>query len=165
MDAIFERLLGNNFSELVGLTLDASIPVTEQLANEIIESALQGNPNITYCRVAISRENRVRVSVKSPRWPWPVDLKLKLFRNVDFTDSPRVRAFLENNILLGKLGALFKALPDGITIYENQISVDIGSFLHTQQQKRLLDLVKSVEIKTEEGKVIFDIKAGVDGER
>ena len=161
MDAIFERLLDNNFSELAGLTLDASIPVTENLATEIIESALQGNPNITYCHVAISRENRITASVKSPRWPWPLDIKLKLFRNVDFSGSPRVRAFLENNILLGKLGALFKALPDGITFYENQISVDIGSFLQTQQQKRLLGLVESVEIRTEEGRVIFDIKARV----
>ena len=76
--------------------------------------------------------------------------------------SPKIRAFLENNVLLGKLGSLFKALPEGISLYENQIVVDVGSFLPGPEQQRMLDLVKSVEIRTEEAKIIFDVKAEVD---
>lgn len=159
MDAIFHRLVGSNFSELPGLTLDAIVPVPERLINEILEAALRGNKDLEYCRVSISRQNRVSVNLKTPLWPWPFNLKLKLFRAVDFSESPKVRAFLENNLLLGKLGALFKALPKGVTLYEDQISVDIGSFLQTPEQRRLLDLVKQVEISTEEGRIIFSIQA------
>ena len=159
MDVIFRRLINNNLSELPGLTVDATIPVPERLVNEILVAALQGNKNIESCQVSIGSQNRVTMNVKTPLWPWPLNLKLKLFGSVDFSGSPKVRAFLENNILLGKLGAMFKALPDGIVLYEDQVSVDIGSFLQTAEQKRILELVKSVDIRTEEHRIIFDVKA------
>jgi hypothetical protein len=158
MDAIFQRLIEDNFSELPGLEVDARIPVPERLVNEIITASLAGNKNIEYCRVSIGGQNRVTANLKTPLWPWPLNLKLKLFREVDFSGSPKVRAFLENNILLGKLGALFKALPAGIVLYEDQISVDVGSFLQSAEQKRYLQLVKAVEISTEAGRIIFDVK-------
>ena len=162
MDRIFRKAIENNFSELVGLTVDASVPVPEHLVNEIIEVTLQGNKNMTYCRVSIAGENRVFVNLKTPLWPWPLNFKLRLFRSVDLTGPPKIRAFLENNVLLGKLGSLFKALPDGINIYKDQIVVNIESFLQTPEQKRMLGLVRSVEIRTEEAKIILDVKAGVD---
>ena len=158
MDAIFQRLVDSNFSELKGLEVNASIPVPERLVNEIIAASLIGNKNLEYCRVSIGGQNRVTADIKSPLWPWPFHLKLKLFREVDFSGSPKVRAFLENNVLLGKLCALFNALPQGILLYEDQISVDLGSFLQTPDQKRALQLVKAVEIRTETGTIIFDVK-------
>ena len=158
MDAIFHRLIDNNFSELKGLEVNAIVPVPEPLVNEIIATSLVGNKNLEYCRISIGGQNRVAADIKSPLWPWPFHLKLRLFREVDFSGSPKVRAFLENNVLLGKLGALFKALPPGIVLYEDQISVDLGSFLQTPEQKRYLQLVKAVEIRTEIGTIIFDVK-------
>ena len=157
MDAIFRRLIDNNFSELPGIEGNASVPVPERLVNEIIVASLRGNKNIEYCRVSIGIQNRVTAKIKTPVWPWPLDLKLKLFRDVDFSGSPKVRAFLENNVLLGRLGALFKALPEGILLYKDQVSVDVGAFLQPDQ-KRYLKYVKSVEISTEAGTIIFDIK-------
>jgi hypothetical protein len=158
MDAIFQRLIDNNFSELPGLQVNATVPVPERLVNEIIAASLQGNKNIEYCRLTIGEQNRVNVNIKTPLWPWPLNLKLKLFRDVDFSGSPKVRAFLESHVLLSRLGALFKALPDGIVIYEDQVSVDVGSFIKTPEQKRYLALVKAVAIGTEVGRIIFDVK-------
>jgi hypothetical protein len=157
MDAIFRRIVGNNFSELPGLQVDARVPVPEPLVNEILEEAIRGNKNIESCRASIGRQNRVSVNLKTPLWPWAFNLKLKLFSTVDFSGSPKARAFLENNVLLGKLGALFKALPEGIFLYENQISVDIGTFIQDPEQRRFLDLIKAVEISTEEGRIIFNV--------
>lgn len=158
MDKIFQKILDNNFSDVAGLTVDASISVSEPLLNEIVNLVLEGNEEITYCRMQVHEQNRITVDVKSPRWPWPLNLKLRLFRSVDLSRSPTVRAFLENNVLLGKLGSMFKMLPPGITIYDDQISVDIGAFLHSPEQQQLIDLLKSVEIGTEEGRLIVDIK-------
>jgi hypothetical protein len=159
MDAIFQRFVKTNFSELPGLRVDASIPVTERLANELIEVSLRGNRNIESCRLSIGGQNRVSVNLKIPRWPWPLNLKLKLFHAVDLSGSPKVRAFLENNMLLGKLGAQLNALPKGITIFEDQVSVDLGSFIETPEQRQILELVKAVEIRTEPGILIFDVMA------
>ena len=157
MDKVFQRIIDQNFSDLPGLSVDAFIPVPESLVNEIIQASLLGNKNISYCRIMIGRDNQISADVKSPLLPWTFHLKMKLFGSVDLTGSPKVRAFLENNILLGKLGALFKALPDGINIYDDQVVVDIGTFL-PPEQRRLMDLVKSVDIKTEEGRVILDVR-------
>jgi len=157
MDKIFQRIIDNNFSELPGLVVGACIPVPESLISEIIQTTLRGNRTISYCRVTVGRDNEITADVKSPLLPWTIHLKMKLFGSVDFTSSPKVRAFLENNVLLGKLGALFNALPQGINIYDDQVVVDIGSFL-SPEQKGLLDLVRSVDIKTIEGKVILDVK-------
>jgi len=162
MDEIFKKLIDNKFSDLKGLTVHASIPGPQQLINEIIKAALQENKNIEYCRVSIGGQNRVSVKLKTTMLPWPLDLKLKLFKLVDLARSPRIRASLENNLLLGKLGSFFNALPKGINLYGNQVVLDIGYFLRTPEQRRILDLIKSAEINTEEGKVILDVKIRVD---
>ena len=157
MDKIFQRLLANNFSELPGLTVDALIPVSEELVNEMIGVALRGNKSITYCRVSIHGDNHVVADVRSPLLPWTLHMKMKLFHSVDFTSSPKLRAFLENNLLLGKLGAFFHALPTGVALYNNQIAMDVEWFT-PPEHKHLLALVKSVDIQTEEGKVILRVK-------
>ena len=158
MDAIFQRLVDNDFSELPGLKVDATVPVPERLVNELLAASLLGNKNIEYCHVSIGAQNRVSANVKTTLWPWPFNLKLKLFHAVDLSGSPKVRAFLENNLLLGKLGALFKALPREITLYEDQITVDLGAFIQSPEQKRLLALLKNAEIQTEPGVIILDIQ-------
>jgi hypothetical protein len=158
MDRIFQKLMDDDLSDLAGLEVAASIPVPEHLLNEIISSALNGNHDISYCHVKVNPENRITVDVKSPRLPWQFTLKLRLFRTVDFTHSPTIRAFLDNNLLLGKLGAFLKLVPDGIKIYDDQVSVDIGSFIRDPMQRMLLGLIKALEIGTESGKVILDVK-------
>ena len=158
MEKIFERLIDSDLAELNGLTVDATIPVSESLANEFIDLTLQENPQLEYCRVHIHGENRITLEVKSPRWPWPLHVKLKLFRSVDVTHSPTIRAFLENHGLLGKLGSLLNMLPDGIMIYEDQLSINIEAFMPGQELRKLLELIKTMDVRTEEGRIFFDIK-------
>jgi hypothetical protein len=164
MDKIFQKIIDSNFSDLKGTTVDATVPVPEYLINEIIEAALQGNRNITSCHMSIHGQNQVSAKVKTALLPWSLNLKLRLDDSIDFASfsSPKIRAWLENNILLGRLGWFFKALPDGVKLYGNQVVIDIASFLHTAEQKRMLDLVKSVRINTEEGKVILEIKVEIE---
>jgi hypothetical protein len=157
MDKIFSRLVGNNFSELPGLMVDAFVPVPENLVNEILQVTLRGNKTITYTRVSIHSDNRVIADVKSPLLPWTLHLRMKLFHSVDFTGAPKLRAFLENNLLLSKLGSLFHALPKGVALYNNQIAMDVEE-LTPPEHKQFLTLVKAVDIQTEEGKVILKVK-------
>ena len=163
MDEILKRLVRDHFSELAGLTLVASIPVTERLVNEIVGTAIRGNKNISYCRISISHQNRVSVNLKTALWPWPLELKLRLDRIVDFRRSPLLRAKLENKVLLGRLGSFFKVLPDGVHISGDQVVVDLGALILAPEQKRFLELIKAAEIKTEEAQVIIDITAAVNG--
>ena len=164
MDKIFQRIIRSNFSELRGTVVDASIPLSESLINELLAEVLRGNKNIALLRASIHAQNRVSLDVKTTLFPWPLNLKLKLDTSVDFASyaSPKLRAWMENNRLLGSLGSLFNALPQGIKLYGEQVVIDLGVFLHTPEQRKLLALVKSVDIRTEEGKVILDAKIEVN---
>ena len=162
MDKIFQRVIDNNFSDMAGLTADASIPVPEYIVNEIIEAALRGNKKIKKCRVSIYGQNKISVNLKTSLWLWPINLKLRLERSVDFTGYPKIKASLENNVLLGELGSLFKAVPNGVNMQGNQVIIDVQSLLDTPDQRKILDLIKSVEIRTESGKVTFEIKIEVE---
>jgi hypothetical protein len=164
MDQIFQRIIRNNFSDLKGTTAEATIPIPQSLINEIIEASLKGNKNIASVRVSVSAQNRVAADIKTTLLPWPLNLKLKLDTSVDFASysSPKIRAWMENNRMLGSLGSMFNALPEGIKLYRDQVVIDLGAFLRTPEQKRLLKVVKSVGIRTEEGKVILDVRLEVD---
>lgn len=164
MDKLLQKLIDSNFSDLKGATVDALIPVPQSLINELIKNALQGNRNIASIQVSVHAQNLVSANVKTTLLPWSLNLKLKLDKAVDFASysSPKIRAWLENNRLLGTLGSVFNALPEGIKLYGNQVVVDLGAFLRTPEQRKYLKLVKSVGIRTEEGKVILDVRAEID---
>ena len=167
MEEIFQKIIARNFGDLAGLTANASIPVSGSLLNEIIEVALEGDGTIDSCQVSIHEQNRVSVRLKTSLLPWALNLKLKLDNSVDLASfsSPKMRAWLENNQMLGSLAAAFHALPEWIKLYGNQVVVDLGFFLRTPAQQRLFDLVKSIEIRTEADKAIFDARIRVDPEQ
>jgi len=165
MDKIFQKIIHNNFSDLQGTTVDALIPVSKSLINEFIAAALKGDINIASIQASIHAQNRVSLDVKTTLLPWALHIKLKLDTSIDFASysSPKIRAWLENNRLLGSLGSFFNALPEGIKLYGDQLVIDLGVFLPAPGQKQILELVKSVGIRTEEGKVILDVKIEVNG--
>jgi hypothetical protein len=163
MDRVFHRIIYNNFSELKGTVIDASVPVSQSLINELIQISLKGNKNIESIQVTVHPENRVSATVKTTLLPWSLPLKLKLDHSVDFGSysSPKLRAWMQNNRFLGSVGALLNVLPEGVRVYGDQIVLDLGTFLHGPEQKKYLDLVKFVGIQTEEGQVNLDVKIEV----
>jgi hypothetical protein len=164
MDKIFQKIINSNFSDLKGTTVDASIPVPQALVNELIEAALKGNKNVASIRASVYAQDRVSLDVKTTLLPWPLNLKLKLDKSVDLASysSPKIRAWMENNRLLGSLGSLFNALPEGIKLYGAQVVIDLGVFIRTPEQKRIIELIKSVGISTKAGTLILDVKIEVD---
>ena len=161
MEKVFQKVLDNNFSDLAGLAAEVSVPVPEYLVNELIEAALAQNKSITSCQIIIGAQNQVLVNLKTSLWPWPIRLKLRLEKQADFTGAPKIKAWLENQVLLANFGSLFSLLPVGVNIQGNQVSVNVDAFLTTPESKRILKLIKSLEIKTEQGLAIFVIKAGI----
>jgi hypothetical protein len=164
MEKLFQRIIDNNFLDLQGTTVDASIPLSESLINEFIKAGLKGNKTISAIQVSIHPQNQVSANIKTTLLPWALNLKLKLDRSVDLASyaSPKLRAWMENNRLLGSLGAFFNALPEGIKLYGNQVVVDLGAFLNTPEEKKYFDLVKSVGIATQEGRILLDVKIEVE---
>jgi hypothetical protein len=163
MDKIFQKIINNNFSDLQGATATASIPIPQSLINELVAAALRENKNIASARVSVEPHNRISLDVKPTLLPWSLNLKLKLDTSVDLASysSPKLRAWMENNRLLGSLGSLFNALPQWIKLYGDQVVIDLGAFLRMPEQRRILPLIKSIGIHTEKGIVILDVKLEV----
>ena len=166
MEKVFQRIIQDNFSELQGATVAARVPVPQSLINELIGAALEGNRNIESCRVSVHPQNRLTVQVRTTLLSISLALKLKLDSSVDLASysSPKLRAWMENNRWLGRISSLFHALPEGVRLYGDQIVIDLGYFFRTPEERRLLELVKSIGVTTEEGKVILDIYLQVDQE-
>ena len=162
MNEILQRMIDGNFSELDGLKVDASIPLSEHLVNEFVAAALQGNRRITNCYIAIHGDNRFVVNLKTPLWPLSIKLKLQLDRSVDIINGPKIKALLMNFSLAGKLGAALKALPQGITMQHDKVIIDLDSFPMPQDQRKWLPLIKAVEVSTEEAKINLEIKIQID---
>jgi hypothetical protein len=158
MDGILQRLIESNFSDLGGLKVQASIPLPEHLINEFIAEVVRGNKNITDCRVSIFSQNRVSIDLKTPLWPWPVNLKLRLENTVDLSDSLKIIASLENHGLLGKLGSALNVLPDGIQMSDDQLIIDIGSFLAGTEYRKMLNFIQSIHIMTEAARIFLDVQ-------
>lgn len=164
MERIFERIVEGNFAELKGTTVQASILVSESLINELVEAALSESQSISSAPITVHPQNRISIALKTRLLPWALPLHLKLDDSVDFASysSPKLRAWLERNRWLGSLGSILNFLPEGIKLYGNQLVIDLAAFLKMPEQRRLLDLVKSVDIRSEEGKLILDAQLGVD---
>ncbi len=164
MEAIFQKIIGNDFSDIAGLRANASIPLSQSLINEILAVVLEGDEIIQACQVSIHEQNRVSVYLKMSLWPWPLDLSLKLDKSVDYASfsSPKMRMWLENHRVLGRLGSLFNTLPPWARIYGSQVVIDLAFFPRRPEQRRFLSLVKSIQVRTEEGKAILDVKIEVD---
>ena len=161
MDTLFERLSKLDDSELAGFVVNASITIPESLINEIVAAELGESKMVSYCRLSIEPKNRVDVHLKTTLWPWPLTLKLRLFRSIDLSHSFTIRAFLENHVLLAKFGSLLNALPSEIRFYRDQVSVDIEALIKESHQKRFLDLLREVNIQTDAGQVTLDLQMGM----
>jgi hypothetical protein len=138
--------------------------VSQSLINEIIAWMLQGDRIIRACEVSLHAGNQISVHLRMNIFPWSLHLRLKLDKSVDFSSfsSPKVRAWLETHRLLAGVGAFFRLLPDWIRLYGNQVVLDLGYFPREPEQRRILELVKSAEIRTEEGKALFVLKIAAD---
>jgi hypothetical protein len=161
MQEILQRLIRDNFLELGGLSIQASIPLPEHLLNEFIAEAVRGNKNITGCRVSIFSQNRVSIDLKTPLWPWPVNLKLRLEDSVDLSDSLKIKASLENHGLLRKLGSALNVFPDEIKLNGDQLVINIGSLLVGTEYEKMPDLIQSIGIMTESARIFLDVKIEV----
>src|SRR5512143_46919 len=147
MEAIFRKIIANDFSDLAGLTAGASVPVPEALLNEVIAAAIEGDQTIQSCQVTIHEQNRISVRLKVKVLPWTLHLKLKLDRSLDFASfsSPKIRMWLETHRLLSSMGSFFNAFPEWAKLYGNQVVVDIDALLRTPEEQKLFSLVRSVD--------------------
>lgn len=146
------RLLAENPSELKGLSIEGTIPLTERIINKLIENELKNNRMVKYCKVSIGDQNHVKISMVIFQWiDIPFKLEARIERVIDFTVTPILKIHLLDDTILriAKLVGLFRRLaPTGVTIDGGVITIDLMTIRYNNDWKALLRLVKWSEIVT-----------------
>lgn len=152
------------FRDLAGTTINATVPVSERLLNEIVAATLPKNVPVRDVRVHPEPGNRfsVRIAPKAAFLP-QLTLKLDIERQPQFPTQPElVLRMATMGGLLGFASAAFpiaSMLPPGVRLEGERIVVDLRALAHREGVLDLLELVKDLQITTEAGRLIVRVSA------
>ena len=165
--AILVNLRDARFRDLSGARISASVPVSEQLLNEIVRATMPGNLPVREVVVHPEPMNRfsVRIVPKAAFLP-PLTVKLQIEKQPEFPASPElVLRMATMGGLLGLAGAAFPIagmLPPGVRLDGERIVVDLRAMAQREGVLDLLALVRELEITTEEGRVLIFADTSVE---
>jgi hypothetical protein len=152
------NLRDRKFRDLAGARVSGSIPISERLLNEIVAATMPKNLPVRDVSVRPEQGNRfsVRISPKAAFLP-QLTVKLEIEKQPQFPTSPElVLRMATMGGLLGLAGAAFpiaSMLPPGVRLEGERIILDLRALAHREGVVDLLELVRELEITTEEGRM------------
>jgi hypothetical protein len=165
-------LRDTKFRDLAGARVSASIPISEPLLNSIVAATMPKNLPVREVSVRPEQSNRfsVRISPKAAFLP-QLTVKLDIEKQPQFPAAPElVLRMATMGGLLGLAGAAFPIagmLPPGVRLQGDRIIVDLRALAHREGVVDLLELVRELEITTDEGRmrvfVDMSVKGGTSG--
>ena len=163
---VFAQLRALQFADLKGARLAASIPVSERLLTALVAASLPPTTKIRDLSVHPQDGNRLTVRIKLPHADFlpPVAVNLLIERQPELPDSPLILRLLTFPAIISMVGAAFSmssVLPAGIRMEKDRVSIDLKALLERYGYADLIPLIRGVRVRTEEGRMIFEVDAGV----
>jgi hypothetical protein len=158
LTTVLLNLRGAGFRDLAGARVSASIPISERLLNEIVSATMPKNLPVREVTVRPEPGNRfsVRIAPKAAFLP-QLTVKLEIEKQPQFPTVPElVLRMATMGGLLGLAGAAFpiaSMLPPGVRLDGDRIVVDLRELARREGVLDLLELVRELEMTTEEGRV------------
>ncbi len=170
LDRIVEQLRASRFAELNGARASASIPLSERLLNDILAAVVPASAPVRDVSVQPKAGNRLRVSAKLARADFlpPISLTLEIERQSEPPSSPLVLRVLSFPGLMALAGAAFSMatlLPPGIRLEGQRLHVDVGVLLERHGYGEMLPHLESLQVSTEEGRLVLDVSLRVGAAR
>jgi hypothetical protein len=162
---IVRRLRDSRFRDLSGTRLGATIPIAEDLLNQIIAATLPPNAPVRAVNLHPEDGDRlsVRISPKAALMP-SITLKLAIEEQPRLPDSPVLvlRMATLSGLFGLASGAISGMLPPGVTLQGERIHVDLG-ILAAQQPgaEEWLDLLTQIEVHAEAGRLVVLLNAAL----
>ena len=166
MEKLFNRYREHDFSEFKGIHLDATLPITEVVLNDVVQEFLGAhNDNVQHLRISIRDQNTLNVDVRVK-----LGFLAKTFNfdaivgeQIDFQASPKLKISLSGSglplgILARIANKIFGVLPEGVNIVGRTIEVNLSTMLSNHGLHDILPLLKVARIETISEKLILHLR-------
>jgi hypothetical protein len=163
---LFRRQQASGFEDLHGTEASVTLPVSERLLNEVIAESLPRSASVRDVHVKPQASDRFAVRARigsSPLLP-AINLTLSIDRQPDLPASPVLILRLETSGLLSLAGPALRfldALPPGIRIEHDRISVDLAKLLAARNLDSYLAYVKELRVNAVDGAVLLFIRGRI----
>ena len=158
LTALLLNLRDAGFRDLAGTRISGSIPVSERLLNQLVAATMPKNLPVREVTVRPEPGNRfsVRISPRAAFLP-QLTVKLEIEKQPQFPISPEIVLRMATmGGLLGLAGVAFpiaSMLPPGVRLEGERIVVDLRELARREGVADLLELVRELDISTDEGRV------------
>jgi hypothetical protein len=168
---IFDTLqqrLGIDPRELAGTAFTGEIPIPASLVNRLLAQRLARNPQIGSLQLDPQPDDTVFVRVE-PRVRMMPALKVtaRIERQPEFPSDPTLHlrwsmpAAGPLAMFAAPVLAYFRAMPRGIRMDADRISVDIRELLRAKGLEEAVGLIRRAAIHTRPGGFVLQIEAGL----
>jgi hypothetical protein len=153
--------------ELAGARASARIPVSRALLNRTVADALAGRKSPVRAIDLRPRDGDRFDAVVTVTWPLvpPLTVAFTIERQPDFPASPVV---VLRWSFLGGVGALasrflssFDRLPDGVTLEQDRVLLDVRRLAARSPAAPWLGYVKALELHTLEQRFVIDVELAI----
>jgi hypothetical protein len=158
---ILEKLRASRFAEIKGARASFSIPVSEQLLNELITAAMPSTAPLRDLHVRPQADNRLVVRARAARLDFlpPMNISLQIEQQPQLPDTPLVVRILSLPGLLSVAGSLMSpnSLPPGIRLDRERVLVDVRQLLESKGFGEIVPLIERLQVSSEEGRLLLDV--------
>lgn len=160
------RQQASGFEDLRGAEVSATVPVSERLLNEIVQEAMPPSAPVRDIHISPQAGDRFLVRARlgaSPLLP-AFKVSVAIERQPDLPSSPVLVLRLELGALMSLAGPALRfldALPPGIRMEGDRISVDIPLLLEQRGMRSYLDHLEQLRVNTTDGALVLSFRARV----
>ena len=163
---LLTRQQASGFEDLRGTDVSATVPISERLLNELIQSSLPRSVPFRDLHVAPHAGDRFLVRARVGSSPLLPSLKIsvRIDRQPEFPSSPVLGLRLEMGPLMSLAGPalrFFDALPPGTHLEGDRLLVDIARLLEQRGLGQYLGYLHELQVHTVDGAVVVTTRAGV----
>lgn len=164
MTDLLHHLQGSAFRDIAGARVSAVIPVSEALVNRLIAATLPATAPVRDVVIQPEPNDRfsVRITPKAALLP-SITLKLAIEEQPRLPESAVLvlRMATLSGIFGLASGMIAGMLPPAVRLQGETIRVDLRALAAERGQAELLDHLRSLEVHTDQGRVILHVDAGV----
>jgi hypothetical protein len=164
---LLDRLQRSGFADVKGARVSARVPVSEQLLNDVITSALPSGGAVREVRVRPRAANQMIVQLKlaRPAFLPPLNVTATIERQPEFPSAPELVLKLASlpgvMSLAGGAAAFFNVLPPGIRMEGDRVAVNIAELARNHGRSDMLELVRRLHVTTEDGAIVLEVDVSV----
>lgn len=153
---ILNQQIENGFSGIKGANINATIPITENLVNEIIGQQIKKINYIDQVYVQILPNQEINLTLKKII---TYKLKAKISKQIQFPHNPTITLEIMGVGIgiFSWLASALNKLPKYITIASNSMKIDLSKVVDKKISSTFFPLIKNAAITTTNQKFLLSL--------